>query len=235
MKKIHENQQVIDLDGREVALRVRRNPRARRLSLRVDPIQGDVVLTVPPATPVTEGIRFAKRKSGWLLNRLNDVPPRIPFADGTTISVFGQPYTIRHGLDAGRVISCKDGEIRVSGRAEHLPRRLTDWLKREARRELSERAHTLAASLDMKAGRISVRDTRSRWGSCSAKGNLSFSWRLIMAPEFVLSYVVAHEVAHLLEKNHGPKFWKLVDRLNDQAKAARKWLRHNGESLHRMG
>jgi len=93
----------------------------------------------------------------------------------------------------------------------------------------------MAASIEEKAGRISVRDTRSRWGSCSAKGNLSFSWRLILAPEFVLNYVVAHEVAHLIERNHGPKFWKLVARLDDQADAARKWLRRNGEALHRMG
>jgi len=235
MTKIHEDRRVLEMDGHEIPLRVRQNPRARRLSLRVDPIEGCAVLTVPPAASVIEGINFARRKSGWLLNRLGEVSPRIPFADGTTVSVLGQTCMICHAPDAGRVITCEDGEICVSGRAEHLARRLTDWLKREARRELAERAHKLAAVLDMKVSRVSVRDTRSRWGSCSAKGNLSFSWRLIMAPEFVLAYVVAHEVAHLVEKNHGPKFWKLVARLDDQAEAARKWLRRNGEALHRIG
>ncbi|MBC8158382.1 MAG: M48 family metallopeptidase [Alphaproteobacteria bacterium] len=235
MIKAGEDRRILELDGREVALRVRRNSRARRLSLRVDTIEGEAVLTLPSATPVTEGISFAKRKSGWLVNRLNAVPPRVPFADGAAISVLGQTCTIRHAPDAGRVVICNNGEILVSGRPEHLARRLTDWLKREARRELSERATQSATQIDRKPGCISVRDTRSRWGSCSATGNLSFSWRLIMAPEFVLHYVVDHEVAHLIEKNHGPRFWKLVNRLNDQAKTARTWLRKNGETLHRIG
>ena len=235
MRKIHEDRRVLNVDGREIALRVRRNPRARRLSLRVDTIEGEAVLTVPPSTSVIEGIRFAERKSGWLANRLDKVPPRVPFVDGSTVSILDQEYVVRHAPDAGRVVRREGGEILVSGGIEHLARRLTDWLKREARRELAARAQTMAASIEEKAGRISVRDTRSRWGSCSAKGNLSFSWRLILAPEFVLNYVVAHEVAHLIERNHGPKFWKLVARLDDQADAARKWLRRNGEALHRMG
>ncbi len=125
--------------------------------------------------------------------------------------------------------------VRVSGNAEHAPRRVVDFLKREARKILDERVSHYAAQLGTKPSRITVRDTASRWGSCSATRSLSFSWRLIFAPEFVLDYVVAHEVAHMKEMNHGPRFWKLVDLLGAEVARAQRWLSEHGTSLHRYG
>ena len=121
----------------------------------------------------------------------------------------------------------------VSGHLEHAPRRLRDWLVKEAHTELSARVAHHAANLGLKASRVTVRDQTSRWGSCSSSRVLSFSWRLILAPAFVLDYVVAHEVAHLKEMNHGPRFWALVRKTDPRMEEARKWLRKNGAELHR--
>jgi len=128
-----------------------------------------------------------------------------------------------------------EGTICVSGRAEHLARRVRDWLKREARAVLTDEALAKAARLGHAVKRIGVRDTRSLWGSCAASGAISFCWRLILAPDFVRDYVVAHEVAHLVEKNHGLRFWRLVATLTDEMAAARAWLKRHGEALHRLG
>ena len=116
-----------------------------------------------------------------------------------------------------------------------LPRRLRDWLTTEARRDIVERVNRHAANLGLHAGRVTVRDQKSRWGSCSTTGALSFSWRLIMAPSFVLDYVAAHEVAHLAEINHGPRFWALVARTMPQTEEAKRWLLTFGSDLHRYG
>jgi len=124
--------------------------------------------------------------------------------------------------------------LRVSGEPAHAPRRLADWLKAEARADLSERVAHHADVLGVAPKRISVRDQSTRWGSCSCTGSLSFSWRLIFAPGFVLDYVAAHEVAHLREMNHGPRFWRLVRDTMPEMNAARRWLREYGAELHRF-
>jgi predicted metal-dependent hydrolase len=151
--------------------------------------------------------------------------------------VLGIPHLIRG--DAGRLRGLParfDGTITVPGAPDHLPRRLTDFLKAEAKREIGTRARAKAARLGRPVAAVTVRDTRSRWGSCSGAGRLAFSWRLIMAPEYVLDYVVAHEVAHLREMNHGPRFWKLCAQLTESdPKAARAWLKRHGGALHAYG
>ncbi len=129
----------------------------------------------------------------------------------------------------------EDGEILVSGRAEHLPRRVRDWIKKEAKQAIVPRAETYARRLGRNFARITVRDTKSRWGSCAVSGNLSFSWRLIMTPEWVLDYVIAHEVAHLAHMNHGPSFWRTVAGLDVDADRSRAWLNQESARLHRIG
>jgi predicted metal-dependent hydrolase len=157
---------------------------------------------------------------------------------GARIPFRGVEHVIRAGETRGEgpVWLEKAGDlpvIRVSGRSEHVPRRLTDFLKRQAREALEERAFEYAARIGVKHSRITVRDTASRWGSCSSTRSLSFSWRLILAPPFVLDYVVAHEIAHLREMNHGRNFWKLVAQLIGDRAPAQKWLRDHGMALHR--
>lgn len=225
----------VDLRGRQVELQVRRNHRARRINLRIDPSAGGAVLTLPLDAPLEEGIGLARQKAHWLISRLDALPPHIPFTDGAEVPVLGRPHRVRHLPGRRGVVRSEDGELLVSGRPEHLSRRLVDWLRQEAKRQIVPRAEAKAALIDRRVGRITVRDTRSRWGSCSANGNLSFCWRLVMTPEDVLDYVVAHEVAHLKYRSHGPRFWQTAGKLTRDMEEARAWLLQHGETLHRYG
>ena len=151
------------------------------------------------------------------------------------VQVLGVDHEIRHIPDLVGGTRRDDGVIRVGGRAEHVPRRVLDYLTGEARRELAVRARAKAALLGARVAAVTVRDTRSRWGSCSATGRLSFSWRLILTPDAVLDYVVAHEVAHLKEMNHSARFWAVCARLTAEVEAPRAWLKANGARLLRYG
>ncbi|MGE4218205.1 MAG: M48 family metallopeptidase [Alphaproteobacteria bacterium] len=226
---------ILDRDGRRIVLSVRRSPRARRLALKLDPGAGMPVLVLPPRMPLARGQAFAEQNWQWLATRLDRLPGRVAFADGATVPLRGIPHTVRHAPDLRGVVRALDGRIEVSGRPEHLSRRLGDWLRREARRIVVPLAHEKAAALNRKPARISLRDPRSRWGSCSSQGRLAFSWRLIMAPSTVLDYVVAHEVAHLVELNHSPAFWGVVACLTPHLEEGRTWLKQNGHGLHRYG
>ena len=227
--------QVLELSSGPVPLDVVRNPRARRLSLRVDPASGHPRLVLPSHTALAEGLRFVRRNSAWLERQLAAVPVRIPFEDGREIPVLGSDHVICHLPAARRGVWRDQGTIWVSGQGAHLARRVQDYLKREARREISARAHGKARAIERPIRRIVLRDTRTRWGSCSADGALNFCWRLIMAPEAVLDYVVAHEVAHLVHMNHSRRFWALVGRLTAKTAGPRSWLREHGHQLHRYG
>jgi hypothetical protein len=223
------------LAGLAVPVEVRTSARAKRLSLRVDPRVGTAVATVPPHVGDAEIARFVSRHARWLEDRLAAVPPGQPFANGAVIPVLGIDHLVRHVPDQRRPTLRADGELRIGGRAEHLARRVRDHLMAEARHELTGRCHAKAAVLGVKVAGISLRDTRSRWGSCAPNGRLNFNWRLILAPEPVLDYVAAHEVAHLREMNHSPRFWALVARLAPLYPDARAWLKAHGTTLHRYG
>jgi len=146
--------------------------------------------------------------------------------------VLGVPHHIQRELNPTEPpVRIINGEIRVRGDPAHLARRVRDHLVSTARAELAPRARRLAAQIGREIRRVSVRDTKSRWGSCSGRGNLSFSWRLILAPEAVLDYVVAHEVAHLAEMNHGPRFWRLVESLVPGSAGPRSWLKQHRDRL----
>lgn len=225
---------VLRVAEREIPLLVSRNPRARRISISMDG-GGAVRLVLPRRTPLRQGLDFAEDKAGWILGHLDALPERVPFAAGAVLPLLGEEHVIRHDPDARRGVWRAEGTIWVSGQPEHLSRRVHDFLKVEARREMSERARQKAAIVGRLVKRLSLRDTTSRWGSCSADGNLSFTWRLILAPEAVLDYVVAHEVAHLKHMNHGPRFWALVDRLTGDVARSRRWLRERGDRLLRYG
>ncbi len=226
---------ILRFDDRQIPLEVRRHARARRITLRISADGSGVKLVLPERVALQEGLAFAEKNRGWILKRLSDQPARVTFCDGAEIPLLGENLTIRHAPAARRGV-WRDGDtIQVSGFAEHLPRRVTDFLKAEARREITLRAREKAQSQKLQIARISLRDTRSRWGSCSSSGNLNFSWRLIFAPEAVLDYVVAHEVAHLREMNHGPAFWRLTRQMTADVGWAKAWLRRNGNSLLRYG
>ena len=233
--RIREDAFVLDIGEKALPLVVRRHPAAKRLTLRVDPDGPRAIVTIPGGLDPMEGFDMAARRRGWIAARLGTMAERIPFDDGTTVPIGGEPVVIRHCPSARRGVWLEDGCLYVSGEAAHMSRRIRDWLRAEASRRLREAVEEKAALLGRPFGRISVRDTKSRWGSCSARGDLSFCWRLILAPPHVLEYVAAHEVAHLAEHNHGPRFWKQVAALTPVADSARAWLKREGGNLRRYG
>jgi predicted metal-dependent hydrolase len=180
-------------------------------------------------------MRFVRQREGWIKAKLAQMPPRIPFAPGAMLPLLGQAHIIQHEPKARRGVWAEAGVICVSGEAEHLSRRLRDWLKDRAKKEIVKRAQAKAEQVKKRINRITLRDPKGRWGSCSPDANLSFSWRLIFAPRDVLDYVVAHEVAHLVELNHSVRFWRLVQKLTPDALRSRAWLKRHGNALQRYG
>lgn len=226
---------MLRLGDREIPLTVSRHAQARHISLRIDGAARAVRMVLPRRSPLEEGLAFAAHKAAWLLKQIDALPARVGFEAGAVIPVLGTDHVIRHVPDGRRGVWAADGAICVSGRDEHLARRVGDFLKAEARRELSARTRAKAALVERPVRRVNVRETRTRWGSCSSDGNLTFCWRLILTPEHVLDYVAAHEVAHLRHMNHGPRFWALTGRLTADMPGARRWLRLNGDQVLRYG
>ncbi len=231
----------LQVEGIGVPVEVRRHHAARRFTLRVSKTRRAVVVTMPTRARVDEAGTFLNKHIDWVRERLGNVPDGVPFAPGALIPVRGKPHRITPvPVVRGAPVVVQDGSgamprLLVAGRVEHVPRRLRDWLLEEAKRDLDERVTFHAKVLGVRARRICLRDQQTRWGSCSATGVLSFSWRLILAPSFVLDYVAAHEVAHILEMNHGPRFWRLVAKSVPRLDDAKAWLRNEGSDLHRYG
>jgi predicted metal-dependent hydrolase len=221
-------------------VRVRRHRQARRYTLRIHAATREVIMTMPPRGSLKEAKAFADKHGGWIAARLHRLPEATPFSHGTIVPLRGQPHRIVHRRGMRGTVWIEIGEdgeraLCVAGDAAHVDRRVQDFLKREAKSDLDAASRAAAEKLGVKIRRVSVRDQSSRWGSCSTTGVLSYSWRLILAPPFVLDYLAAHEVAHLVEMNHSARFWRLVDRLCPHVKRARTWLDVHGGDLHRYG
>jgi predicted metal-dependent hydrolase len=222
------------------AIRLRRHRRARRYTLRIHPTDREAILTMPPRGTLVEAREFAQLHGGWIAARLGRLPKAAPFQTGTVVPLRGVAHRIVHRSgqrgtvwtevrDSGERILC------VAGGLEYIDRRVHDYLKREARKDLQKSAQSYARDMGVKIKRLSIRDQSSRWGSCTSAGSLSFSWRLILAPPFVLDYLAAHEVAHLVEMNHSARFWRVVARVCPSVERAKKWLDTYGNDLHRYG
>ncbi|MDF1874070.1 SprT family zinc-dependent metalloprotease [Vannielia sp.] len=213
----------------EVALK--RSSRARRLSLRVSGVDGRVTLTMPQYAREREAQDFAREKAGWIRARLAEQAPSMLAIPGAVIPVRG----VERRVEAASVkrMELEDQSLLVPATARNQPARIGAYLKELARADLVAASARYAAALGHPHGTITLRDTRSRWGSCSHDGRLMYSWRLILAPAEVLDYVAAHEVAHLAEMNHSSRFWAHVGDLCPGYEAPRRWLRKNGSTLHR--
>lgn len=248
--RIINGRRAIDLSSKTRSVRledigaqveVRRHPGARRLTLRVSRTRRAVIVTLPLQCDLDEAGTFLNRHIDWVRARLDSLPNHVPFEDGAAMPLRGVPHSISFtGNKRTRLISINDRQcgrptIVVPGDEECAPKRLTRFLFDEAKRDLSASVAKYARPLAVKATRIAIRDQTSRWGSCSTTGALSFSWRLVLAPPFVLDYVAAHEVAHLLEMNHGPNFWALVKKICPEFETAKQWLQVLGPDLHRYG
>jgi predicted metal-dependent hydrolase len=222
------------------SIRLRRHRRARRYTLRIHPSDREAILTMPPRGTLADAKDFAQRHGAWIAARLGRLPKAAPFQPGTVVPLRGVAHRIVHRAGVRGVVWTEireSGEriICVAGGAEHIDRRVHDFLKREARRDLAKAAQHYAEALSVKVKRISIRDQSSRWGSCTSAGSLSFSWRLILAPPYVLDYLAAHEVAHLVEMNHSARFWRVVARICGSVERAKVWLDTHGNDLHRYG
>jgi len=232
----------IDVHGIEAPVQVRRHPGARRLTLRISQTRRAVIVTMPLRCRIDEAGQFLHRNIDWVRERLGSMPAVVPFGDGASVPLRGERHRIFFApAERGRPVvepvrSDADGFVLVvRGHAEHCPRRLRDWLMEVARRDIAVRVGWHAENLRLRPSKIVIRNQTSRWGSCSSSGVLSFSWRLVMAPPFVLDYVAAHEVAHLAEINHGPRFWALVRKTLPDFDGAKHWLGQHGAELHRYG
>ncbi|MBX6745747.1 MAG: M48 family metallopeptidase, partial [Acetobacteraceae bacterium] len=226
--------ETVDLPGGEQAqavscpVRWRRSTRARRVSLRIDARAGEVVVTLPPRAGRRAGMALLTTHAAWVMERLAALSPHIALEPGSEVPLGGVPHVIRHVPEAERDAAwLEPGAILVPGKLEQVPRRVAEFLRAEAMRRIQVLSAGHAALLGVKAKALRLKDTRSRWGSCAPDGTLAFSWRLVMAPDWVLDYVVAHEVAHLRELNHSDRFWAHVARLTPHRDAAVEWLRAN--------
>jgi len=217
---------------------LKRSSTARRYTLRVCSGSGAIVMTLPAKADLRTASDFAARHTGWIAARLARLPEMIAMEPGATVPFRGVPHRIEHrpGMrGAVRVETGADGApvIAVSGLPEHARRRVSDFLKREAGKDLAAAVSRHAAALGVVVSGITLRDTRSRWGSCTSAGRLNFSWRLIMAPPFVLDYLAAHEATHRREMNHSNRFWRLLKEICPATDEAEAWLDRNGPGLHR--
>ena len=229
----------VAFDRATYLVRLRRNRSARRYTLRIQAATREVLLTMPLRGSLADAKAFAQKSGGWIATRLNRLPEPAPFVDGTIVPLRGRPHRIVHRPGARGTVWAEivDGEalLCVAGAAPHVSRRVADYLKREAKRDLDAASRRYACALGATVARVSVRDTSSRWGSCSATGALSFSWRLILAPPHVLDYLAAHEAAHLLELSHAARFWRIVRGICPEMDRAKAWLDAHGADLHRYG
>jgi predicted metal-dependent hydrolase len=212
------------------------SPTARAIRLRVDRRTGEVVLTIPRRASRRKALAWADGHRDWIEARLAEVSPAIPLGPGTDLPLYGRPHRIDWSPDRPRTPRLDEGRLVAGGPEEGLEARLLRWLRRHALDTLAAETAEFAAAAGVEVARIGVGDPLSRWGSCSAAGGIRYSWRLILAPDWVRRATVAHEVAHRVHMNHGPDFHFLVETLlGTDPKPARLWLRRHGPSLHRIG
>ena len=212
-----------------IEITLRRSARARRFSLRVSRLDGRVTLSLPMRAREADALAFAHAQEDWLRRALAAMPKVPTLAFGAELPLEGQPYRLVPG--SGRAIRVEAGELAIPGDPAQMGRRLAAWLKTRARDRLAAASDHFAARLGRPYSSLALRDTRSRWGSCTHDGRLMYNWRLIMAPPAVLDYVAAHEVAHLAQMNHSAAFWSTVARLLPGYEAQRRWLKAQGQTL----
>ncbi len=217
-------------DVPQIRISVRRSKQARRLSLRVSRLHRTVTITGPHYADIGQFVGFVAQKRDWIIGHFDNLPAPTSVEVGQDLPFLGQIRTIHHGNT--RRVTVTDTGVYLPKSTGHPGRKIQAFLKVQAREKLAQASDNYSKKLGIPYTRLTLRDTKSRWGSCSSQGHLMYSWRLIMAPPDVLDYVAAHEVSHLAEMNHSAKFWAVVDRLYGDHQAQRQWLRTEGVKLH---
>ena len=231
----------LEIAGTAVTLRV--NRRARRVSLRLDRTRREIVATAPSPRRLPEAAAFAQDRAAWIAARIAELPAASPLHPGMTLRVFDEPVRLEQGAGRAKWIATGEGQparIAAMGEGEGFSRAVILMLKKRAMAVLSERTEVYAAMLGAPMPKVTIMDARGRWGSCrpgirGGPAQIRYSWRLALAPFAVADYVAAHECAHLLELNHGPKFWGHVKALTGDERPHRAWLRAEGARLHAVG
>lgn len=220
-------------------LRLSVNKRARRISIRIDAKSREAVLVAPSAATLGQGLAFAQTKTDWIAEKLDQAVEAQPFTPGMTIGLLGRTIRLEavEGVGAARLIDLPDGPVlRAGGEGDAYSRRIENWFRKQARLFLLERTEHYLKKLGQGPVRVSIVDTRSRWGSCSPHNrSIRYSWRVVMAPEKVADYLAAHEVAHLVRADHSPEYWAVVEGLIGDHKPMRRWLKNHGAELHAIG
>lgn len=219
-------------------LNVNVSARAKRMALRLDPQRQIVHLVVPKRVPMRSAFLFAEENRDWIREKIRALPRPVPFGDGSVLPIFGRERRIVVLYNPALKVTdiqLKKDEILVLTNKPDPSARIRRFLMELAKEKISALSHEKAATIRRRINDIQVRDTRSRWGSCSEDGNLSYSWRLIFAPPKAMDYVVAHEVAHLLHMDHSGTFWDACARLCKDYETGRNWMRDHGHSLMRFG
>jgi len=235
----HQRVFLLAKSGASVPIRVHIDRRARRVSVRIDPMAREAVATAPANRFALEAISFASERVEWIADRLGALPPPVLFKPGAYIPLRGVIHRLKH-VETGRTVKIDKTSgptplLLIPGPRESFRDKTRGFFRAAARTDFAERVAVHAETLKVKPRSIAIKDTRSRWGSCSSEGRLNFSWRLVCAPPFALDYVAAHEVAHIKEMNHSDRFWKQVERCFPDWREARAWLHERGGALHSIG
>ncbi len=226
----------VEIEGQHIPVRIKRHDRSRRISLRVDAVKREIRVTMPPWAPTAEAMAFANQKREWIAAKLETAPEASPLLPGHEVAVEGNNYRIDWLEGGPRAVRLQDGRLLVGGPEDMVPSRIERWLKSEARRIYELDIAHYCKLAGEQAPRLQLRDPRSRWGSCSSRGTIALSWRLIMAPAFVRRSVIAHEVAHMRYMDHSAEFYAWMDELYEgDRKAADRWLKMHGTGLQRVG
>jgi predicted metal-dependent hydrolase len=215
---------------------LRRVANARRMRLAIDPRTGDVRLTLPRRASERKARAWAETHRAWIEAQIAKLPTPRRIAPGESVPFRGEEVLVEWSAGHSRIVRLEGDRLRVGGPIEAVPRRVVAWLRRESLKQLEEETRTIAAEAGVSVGRVSIGDPKARWGSCTSKGDIRYSWRLILAPPFVLTSTVAHEVAHRLHMDHSPAFRAVEKRLYGRdPKPARDWLKDHGAALYWLG
>ena len=231
---------VVDIEGEAIPVRIRRNPRAKRISMRADSIKREIRITMPTYAPTKAAMDFVAQKRNWIALRLHSAPPIAPLNAGETVAFAGEPHRIMWSEAATRTVKLVEGsegrELHLGGPEDMVEARILRWLKTQARSIFADEIAHYCRQAGEPVPALSLGDPRSRWGSCSSRGTISLSWRLVMAPAHVRRSVIAHEVAHMRHMDHSPAFYAWLDELFEgDRKAADRWLKMHGTGLQRVG
>ena len=222
----------------EDIVQIKRSKKARRVALRLDPVERVINLVVPQRMSIKSAYNFARKHEDWVRSTLDKLPDTIAFTHGTVLPVFGDQVRLDITIDSTlkrTTLKQYDDVLSVKTYQEDASNRVTTHLKKISRAGLADIASEKAGMIGREIKTVKIRDTRSRWGSCSQDGNMSFSWRLIFAPYGAIDYVVAHEVAHLIHMDHSRKFWNLCKELSFDYENGKRWMKQNGNTLMRYG